>query len=420
MIKQTSNQMVTRYNHPTNALQRFALFFFLICMMSPEMPGQTLKAKTATIPFILDHNRMLVEAEFQRADGSWRKALLWVDTGNPNFFISYELAVDLGLKIDTTTSEQKFSPPHARMGGMPVDFCGVRFQVAPFEPWLFNTMHNDGNLPSTVLQKYHVIFDYPARKFTIAEPGALKPLGASSPVTISKYTGIIQMDAVIGGEKYSFAFDNGASFSFVPDDLVSRWHQLHPDWPTAAGATGYANIWGMWPGEGSFEMIRIPEFTWGGFEIRDGMVCGLPPVFRGKTGLREFYSRKTVRPVDGFLGPNVFKNYRIEIVYNDSMIYFEKGQEPETDDMNIVPLTLKPLNDGSYKVIGVLGPDQKPVIKGIEFGDILVGIGHLKTQGTTMGTVIGALRGKPGEYRKLILEHDGKRFTVKATVTRVL
>lgn len=37
-----------------------------------------------------------------------------------------------------------------------------------------------------------------------------------------------------------------------------------------------------------------------------------------------------------------------------------------------------------------------------------------------MGTVIGALRGKPGEYRKLILERDGMTFTVKATVTRVL
>lgn len=88
--------------------------------------------------------------------------------------------------------------------------------------------------------------------------------------------------------------------------------------------------------------------------------------------------------------------------------------------MNIVPLTLKPLNDGKYKVIGVLGTDQKPVIKGIEFSDILVGIGHLKTQGATMGTVIGALRGKLGEYRKLILERDGMTFTVKATVTRVL
>ena len=37
-----------------------------------------------------------------------------------------------------------------------------------------------------------------------------------------------------------------------------------------------------------------------------------------------------------------------------------------------------------------------------------------------MGTVIDALRGKPGDTHHLILEHDGKQFEIVGTVKRFL
>jgi C-terminal processing protease CtpA/Prc len=88
--------------------------------------------------------------------------------------------------------------------------------------------------------------------------------------------------------------------------------------------------------------------------------------------------------------------------------------------MDIVGLTLRPLNDGKYQVIGVVKREGIPVIDGIESGDILLQIDDLTTTGATMGTVVDALRGKPGEIYVLKLERDGKPFTVEATVERIL
>jgi hypothetical protein len=377
--------------------------------------------EVVTVPFTLDHNRMLVEAEFQRKDGSWFNALLWVDTGNPEFLISESFARDLGIEIDTSKAVMEIAAPsNVRIGGMAIDFDSVKTSVGTGIQWLFNTMHNDGNLPSTVLKKYHVVFDYPKRQFTIAEPGKTTPRGIRSPATINPVTGIIQLEAVIDGEKYSFALDNGASFSFVSDSIVKNWVHRHPDWPTCHGAAGCANIWGYWPMEGIWPLVRLPEIRWGNVKIRDVAMVGLPPIFRGKSDVGTWYSRKTARPVNGFLGPNVFKDFRVEIDYSEGSVYFENGAESAIPDMVMVGLTLQPLNDGRYKVIGIVKKNDEPVVEGIKQGDILLQIGDLKTTGATMGAVIDALRGNPGDIRVLKLERDGKPFTVKANVEIIL
>jgi hypothetical protein len=364
---------------------------------------------------------MLVESEFQAKDGNWIKALLWVDTGNPDFFISGEFAGKLGMDVDTSETDQEFAAPtHVRIGGMPLNFDGVKSSVGKGIRWLFNTMHNDGNLPSTVLKNYHVVFDYPKQQLTIAEPGVLLPQGVRSPATINPVNGILQMDAVIGGEQYSFAFDNGASCSFVPDQLVEKWRKQHPGWPGSTGAVGCANMWGSWPLEENWPMVRIPDFQWGNLIVENAVIAGLPPIFRGKTDIGTRYSKKTAGPVNGFLGPNVFKNFRVDIDYPNSAIYFEKGGDPDIHDMDIVGLTLKPLDDGRYMVIGVVLKDGTPKSGEIASGDILLKIGDLKTTGATMGTVVDALRGKPGDKRILTLERDGRTFTLEAAVERIL
>jgi len=401
-------------------LPLFFLFITFFSAIGQQVPD-TKKINSVTVPFVLDHNRMLVEAEFQRNDGSWRKALLWVDTGNPEFLISDSFARDMGIEIDTGKAKQEITPPtNVRIGGLSINFNGVKSFVVTGIPWLFNTMHNDGNLPSTVLKNYHIIFDYPSGELTIAEPGILKPRGIRSPATINPVNGIIQMDAVIDGEKYSFALDNGASFSFVPDELVIQLSNRHPEWPNSNGAVGCANIWGWWPNEETWPLLRIPEIQWGTLDIRNVVIGGLPPFFAGGTDIATRYSKKSLRPVNGFLGPNVFKEYRVEIVLADSALYFEKGDETDIHDMDIVGLTLKPLNDGRYEIIGITSKEGKPVVKGVEAGDILLQVGDLKTTGATMGTVIDALRGKPGDIRILKIERSGRPLSVEARVVRIL
>jgi hypothetical protein len=381
---------------------------------------------SVTVPFTLDHNRMLIEAEIQRRDGSWRTARLWVDSGNPDLFMSEELARDLGVDLSQAIDQERAAqleiepPAGVRIGGMPISFAGVTTQVM-FQPgWLFSTMDNDGNLPSTVLKQYHVVFDYPAGELTIAEPGRLQPRGEPVPAAIHPNTGIVQIDALIDGESLSFALDNGASYSFASAELLERISGRHPDWPLLKGAVGCANIWGWWPGEPVWPVVRLPEIEWGPVQLADTGLVGLPRFFPDNAGLGEWYSKKTARPVEGILGPNAYKAYRIEIDFAGRTVYFEKGAPPDSHDQDIVGLTVRPAADGSYQVIGIAERGGSPVVQGVVPGDRLLRIGELEVTGATMGTVVDTLRGKPGEVRSLLLERDGQQIKVEAKVERLL
>jgi hypothetical protein len=53
----------------------------------------------ATVPLVLDHNRITIEVEFRRPDGSVRSAGAWVDTGGTSLVLSTPLARDLGIDL---------------------------------------------------------------------------------------------------------------------------------------------------------------------------------------------------------------------------------------------------------------------------------------------------------------------------------
>jgi hypothetical protein len=399
--------------------------FFLaavMCCVPLRASAREKAATSVTVPFILDHNRMLIDAQVQRKDGSWRTARLWVDTGNPRFFMSEALARDLGVDLSAIGENPMVPPPAGvRIGGMELDFKGVQSRVSIEPKWQFNAMHNDGNLPSTVLERYQVVFDYPARRLTIAEPGSLEHRGARAPAGVNPETGIVQIDAVIDGDSLSFAVEVGAAYSFADAGVLERILERHPNLPRMTGALGCANMWGWWPpDEQNAPVVRVPEIMWGPVRLEGVGVVGVAGVQPGGPPLGEWYSRKAARPVNGFLGPNAFKAFRVEIDYAGGAVYFEKTAEFDTFDMDIVGLTLRPEADGSYSVLGVSSKDGKSAVEGVEPGDKLLRIGDLEVTGATMGTVVDALRGKPGEIRSLILERGGNKFRIDARVMRLL
>jgi hypothetical protein len=383
---------------------------------------QEKRIKSVTVPVILDHNRMLIEAEFQRKDGSWRQARLWVDSGNPSFYLSEKFARDLGMDFSIDKVNPQVPPPtFIRIGGMPLNFKGVRTRVMLEPHWLFSTMHNDANLPSTVLKQYHVVFDYPRLQLTLAEPGILKPRGIRAPASVNPETGILQIDAVIDGENFSFAMDNGAAYSFVSQEALERISRRNPHLPRITGAVGCANMWGWWPPkEQTLPVVRLPEILWGPVRLLSTGIVGVAEISPNGPGLGAWYSQKTARPVDGFLGPNAFKAFRVEIDYANKAVYFEKSGDFDSPDMDIVGLTLRPEPDDTYRVIGIAKKDEKPVVDGVEPGDVLLQVENLKTTGATMGTVVDALRGRPGDIRVLVLERNGKQFRIEARVVRLL
>jgi C-terminal processing protease CtpA/Prc len=170
----------------------------------------------------------------------------------------------------------------------------------------------------------------------------------------------------------------------------------------------------VWP------MARVDDIAWGPVRLTDVGIAGLPGFFQRGASLGDWYSQKTASPVEGFLGPNAFKAFRVEIDYASSAVYFERGAEVDAHDMDLVGLTLQPQANGDYRVIGIVDVAGAPSVAGVEPGDRLMRIGDLEVAGATMGTVIDALRGKPGETRALVLERNGERISVDARVTRLL
>lgn len=407
---------------PIVVLLAAVAFAFLLSSSAEAQPPTSV-----TVPLALDHNRMLVDAEVRAADGTWKPARLWVDTGNPKAMLDEAFGRRIGLELAAQGGPSEGQarsvsvPPLAsvRIGGMGVDFSGVETSVLIGAPYL-GTMHADANLPSTVLRRYQVVFDYPARRLTLAAPGSLTPKGTKAPAAVNGATGIVQIDATVGGEVLSFALDNGASYSFTSPEVLGRLGKAHPGWRRGAGAVGCANIWGMWPQEASWPLLRVPELLWGGVRLAEVGLVGLPSFFPDGSSVGAWYSRKTARPVDGFLGPNAFKAFRVEVDYAGSAVYFEKGAEPDVHDLDLVGLTVGPEAGGRWKVLGVAQRDGRPVAEGVEAGDILLGVGTLQTTGATMGTVVDALRGTPGDLRVLTLERAGTRHTVEARVRRLL
>jgi hypothetical protein len=104
----------------------------------------------------------------------------------------------------------------------------------------------------------------------------------------------------------------------------------------------------------------------------------------------------------------------VGIDFAGGALYLERGLRDQTHDMDLVPLTLRPDRDGTYEVIGA-SPDA-----GAQPGDRLVRIGGTGVAGRSMGQVVDALRGRPGEKRKLTVRRGEEILSVEATVIRCL
>jgi len=400
---------------------------YVLCILICALSCREAEMKTVTVSVTMDHNRTIVEAEIQKPDSSWRPVRLWIDSGNPEFLLTTELARDLGLdstssatKDDELTTDRFLRPRGVQIGTMPIDFSGINVTVLDDPQWLFKTMDCEANLPSTVLKRYHVVFDYPALLITLSEPGGIDPKGVRCDARINPVTGIVQLDALICDDSLSLALDNGASYSFLSESVFNHTIESNANLRTINGAVGCANIWGWWPREDEWPMTRIPRMQWGDVVLEDVGIVGLPNYFRDGSGLFDWYSKKSAYPVDGLLGPNAFKCFRVGIDYQNSAVYFEKITETEKHDLDIVGITVRVETDGRYRIVGIAQVDGEPTTAGVEPGDIIIGIDGIGMTGATMGTVVDALRGNPGDMHTLEVDRKGERFTVEATVRRFL
>jgi len=374
--------------------------------------------RSASLPVTLDHNRMIVEVELVRPDGTIRKAQAWVDTGNPDLLVGEKLAHELGIeplaqKEEGTQYAQVWASrtPAIRLGGLVLDTASIRTKILPGASVLPG-VPAEANLPSSALRRDRFVFDYPARRLTVARPGPSKSRGIAIPCRVNASTGLFQVSARVDGETVQLGVDNGSAGTWVSETLTRAWQVHHPDWPRATGAVGSTNFFGF-PFESQGELMRFPELGIGPLTARDLGVLGL------EQGLFDWYSGKTAGPVVGFIGANVLVGFRVEIDLPHGMTYWEAGPPPVPGDLDIVGLTLRPEVDGTFTLAGVVTRDGQPLVKGVQVGDKLLRIDGLDTANATMGTVANALRGKPGIAHSLVVERAGKQISVEAKVAHL-
>ncbi|HVN77110.1 MAG TPA: hypothetical protein VMT19_12390 [Thermoanaerobaculaceae bacterium] len=373
--------------------------------------------RTVTLPFTLDHNRMIAEAEFLRPDGSLRKALAWVDTGNQFLMLGEGLARELGLDVPARREAgaqyeiaRASRTPGVRLAGLALATEGVVTKILvgarsmPGVP-------AEANLPATLLLGHRVVFDYPAGRITVAGPGPAGGRGVAIPCRVNPETGLFEIEATLDGEPVRLGVDNGSSYTWVSATLTTAWLARHREWSHAIGAVGAANFFGF-DFETTGVLVRLPEVGLGPLRARGVGVLGIPQA------LFDWYSAKSAGAVAGFLGANVLRGFRVEVDYPSRMTYWEPGRSPSPHDLDTVGVTLRPEANGAFTVVGVAAKGGKPAAEGVVAGDTLLRVESLDTTGASMGAVADALRGTPGARRTLVLERAGHCVAVETAVVR--
>jgi hypothetical protein len=369
-------------------------------------------SSAGTTTFVLDGNRIYAELGFLRPDGSSHRALAFVDMGSPSMVLREALFRELQL--------DGRKPLVFRVGELSVEVPGREVSSESREPTSIGSdLKVEGILPAGVLQKYQVAIDYRKRTLTLAKPGTLKPQGMSVPLRINRETGLVAVDASIDGRSYPITIDNGSAYTWIRQSTAKSWLSSHPGWERGSGAVGPSNM--MMSGdrtESSGTLLRVPEIALGSLILKDVGLLAAGPGRSPSPNLELFdwYSTKNAVPVIGWIGGNVLKGFRLTIDYPNQMTYWQKQNEPDSHDLDQVGLTLAS-DRGAFVVAAVATKNGTATVEGVLPGDRLIRVGALETGKATWGAIYDAMHGEPGETRLLVLERDGKQFTVAAKVT---
>jgi hypothetical protein len=391
--------------------------FLLVCGLVGAQDKTVPQA--VTVPAVIDHNRMVIDAALPLPNGSMREAHAWVDNGDPDLTLSRKIATQLGLTVTCNDQECSSPPPPAIIiGEMTIPLSAVKEAKIPLKPVnaaavLASGMNADINVPASVLRHYDVLFDFPGHKFSIGPPGSIHFLGASSKVEINAQNGLIQVSSRIENKKSSLALDLGSSISFLSEELFDSLAKAHPDWPRMTGGVGSANMWGA-DAEATWKVMRLDRVQYGPLFLTDVAVVSLP-----KTVV-DFFEKRAGMPTVGLLGSNVFLSYRVGLDYAHSTVYFDIGRLFKFPDFDVVGLVLRPEDDGRYTILAVPDFEGKPAVEGVQPGDRLIAVNDIPVTGATMGQVWSMLGGTPGQERKLTIERSGKQFAVAADVQHFL
>jgi hypothetical protein len=178
-------------------------------------------------------------------------------------------------------------------------------------------------------------FDYPSQKVLLHESApSLTPairtaqLGFRTDSTGARVLSFPRISTVVDGDTLEMLFDTGATLyptaealgllgggvanaratSFITTEILNRWRTRNPDWRVVPDAD--EKVEGM-------TMIEVPEVSIAGLKV--GPVWF---VERPDANFHEFMSQWMDRRVDGALGGNVFRFFRVTVDYPAAVAHF--------------------------------------------------------------------------------------------------
>jgi hypothetical protein len=375
-------------------------------------------AQPVTVPLILEGNAPIVELEFPSASGI-RKARFVVDTGGGAFILGSKLMADIGAKATGPASKDEpgvvpLEPVAVRLGGMALDLTGVQTIGLLGQRGPISRNDAEGLVPGRLLRNYEVVFDYPARRFTLAKPGAIGPRGVKVKTPISSSSGFPRIELQIGGVLNGFLLDTGASFTMISRAALDGWAKTEAAWPAATGAVGFANMFGG-KMESEALMLRIAEIDIGTISLKN-----VAAVSRPEGTFEKYMSSMMTAPIIGALGGNVLRDFRVEIDYKNGFTYLERTASTEDADLLSVGLVLQAGTDGNPLVSGISSAAAADVKAQVQISDKLLAVDGAPLQGMSLAAVAAALQGTTGARKQLSLERDGKALTVSVTIKKLL
>ena len=164
-----------------------------------EKSANQAELKSVTVPALIDHNRVVINADVRLPDGSARAGSglgrQWQSRSG-----SFTAAGDgAGAASRLRQARMLFARSHEIvMGGMSIPFSGIKEAKIPLKPVnaaavLAPGMNAEINLPSSLLRHYDVLIDFPDHKFSIGSPGTIHFHGSAGKVQVNAENGLIQV-----------------------------------------------------------------------------------------------------------------------------------------------------------------------------------------------------------------------------------
>ena len=294
------------------------------------------------MPVVYDEDRFFVRP----VTSSGQTLTFYTDSGG-GLFIYRDTAERFGFKITNAAEQGKESfyvaslPTFRETASIPLpEWRQGRLPVVPRDAksHVFSSkIKEDGMLGQEWFAEHVWTFDYPGKRQLLRSAGDVPKVPAEHRVELGfqkdekgeRSLDFPRIRAEIDGTVFDLLLDTGATVqlteeaksalkdrgariratSFIVATTFDDWTTRHPDWRVIPQADEFQNE----------PMIQVPSVKVGGYEVG--------PVWftrRADKNFHEFMSRFMDKTIEGALGGNVLRAFRLTVDYPGAAAYFEK------------------------------------------------------------------------------------------------